>query len=104
MTTAPSPLPGYVDVLVVGAGIVGLAHAAEAAERGRSVAIVERDDRAVGATVRNFGHLCASVQSGRALDYAERARERWLSLGAKAGFWVGETGTLVVARTDAQLA
>lgn len=92
------------DLVVIGAGIVGLAHAAEALSRGASVAVVERDDRAVGASIRNFGHICTTVQDGRALDLALVARERWLELGRKAEFAVHESGTVVLARTEEELA
>jgi len=92
------------DLVVVGAGIVGLAHAAEAVRRGLSVTVVERDERAVGASLRNFGHGCVTAQSGRALRLATVARQRWIELGAAAGFWVGETGTVVAARADDEMA
>ncbi|WP_020579674.1 TIGR03364 family FAD-dependent oxidoreductase [Actinopolymorpha alba] len=106
---APSGEPGFeptdaADLVVVGAGIVGLAHALEAAQRGLRVTVLERDRRAVGASIRNFGHVCATAQAGPALDYALFARERWLRLAEKAGFSVQETGTLVVARTPAEQA
>lgn len=92
------------DLVVIGAGIVGLAHAAEGLARGLRVHVIERDERAVGASVRNFGHVCATAQSGQALTYALAARERWITLGERAGFGVQETGTVVVARTEAELA
>ncbi|ACU75073.1 FAD dependent oxidoreductase TIGR03364 [Catenulispora acidiphila DSM 44928] len=92
------------DVLVVGAGIVGLACAYEAAERGLSVVVVERDARATGASVRNFGHACATAQSGKALGYGRVAREVWLRLADAAGFWAERTGTLMVARSSEELA
>lgn len=92
------------DLLVVGAGIVGLAHAAEAVQRGLSVAVVERDERAVGASVQNFGHGCVTAQSGLGLDYALAARQSWLYLAKQAGFWARETGTVVVARAQDELA
>jgi D-hydroxyproline dehydrogenase subunit beta len=92
------------DLVVVGAGIVGLAHAVEAHLRGWNVAVIERDDEAVGASIRNFGHLCVTPQSGRALDYALFARERWLLLAAKAQFPVREIGTLVLARSELEMA
>lgn len=92
------------DLIVVGAGIVGLAHAVEAVARGLSVTVVERDDRAVGASVRNFGHGCVTAQTGEALAFAERARGTWLRLGREAGFPARETGTVVVARAAEELA
>jgi FAD dependent oxidoreductase TIGR03364 len=104
-TREPStPPPSRADIVVVGAGIVGLAHAAEAVLRGLSVVVVERDDHAVGASIQNFGHICTTAQAGDALTYALAARERWLTLGSKAGFGVRECGTLVVARGADELA
>ncbi|MFE7223920.1 TIGR03364 family FAD-dependent oxidoreductase [Nocardioides sp. NPDC057577] len=100
-TTTPD---GAADLVVVGAGIVGLAHAVEGLARGLKVHVIERDERAVGASIRNFGHICTTVQSGQALTYALPARERWRALGAKAGFEVRETGTVVLARTEAEMA
>jgi FAD dependent oxidoreductase TIGR03364 len=93
-------LPVRADLAVVGAGIVGLAHAFEAHRRGLSVVVVERDARPVGASVRNFGHGCVTAQDGTALDYALAARSSWLELARQAGFWVRESGTVVVARAD----
>ncbi len=93
-----------VDVCVVGAGIVGLAHAHEARERGLSVAVLDRGDRAVGASVRNFGHVAVSAMAdGDALECALRARERWIELGHRAGLDVAQVGTLIVARTSDEL-
>lgn len=92
------------DVVVVGAGIVGLGAALAAVDRGRSVIVIDRASEISGATIRNFGHLCFTPQSGIARDYALTAREIWLRLAREAGFWVDETGTLVVARHEDELA
>ena len=90
------------DLVVVGAGIVGLSHALHAVRAGLRVVVVERDERAVGASVRNFGHVCTTAQGGDVLDLALVAREEWLRLGRDAGLPVLEHGTVVVARTPAQ--
>lgn len=66
--------------------------------------VVERDQQAVGASIRNFGHVCTTAQDGEALRYALVARERWLALAAKAGFAVQECGTVVLARSGAEQA
>ena len=93
------------DVCVVGAGIVGLAHAFAARARGLTVAVLERDDVAVGASVRNFGHVFVSAMAdGPALDHARSARERWLELSARAGLDLAGRGTVVVARHEDELA
>jgi len=92
------------DVCVVGAGIVGLAHALEARARGLTVTVVERHERAVGASVRNFGHVIVSgMAAGEPLRVALAARQRWLELGRRAGLAVLESGSLIVAREPDEL-
>lgn len=92
------------DLLVVGAGIVGLGCAVEAVARGLTVTVVEQEDRPLGASVRNFGHGCVTAQAGPAAAYATASRDRWLRLARAARFWAGETGTVVVARAEDELA
>ncbi|WP_412735924.1 TIGR03364 family FAD-dependent oxidoreductase [Krasilnikovia sp. MM14-A1259] len=94
--TSPRPF----DMVVVGAGVVGLGHAVHAAARGARVAVVERGPRALGASVRNFGHGCVTAQAGVALNFAMAARQHWLRLADEAGFWLRDTGTVVVARAE----
>ena len=96
--------PARYDVAIVGAGIVGLAHAWHAVRAGLRVVVLERDEYAAGASIRNFGHICTSAQSGPAYDYALRARGEWLALGADAGIPVSTAGTVAVARRPEELA
>lgn len=92
------------DILIVGAGIVGMAHAAAAVARGFSVTVIDRDARAVGASVRNFGHACITAQSGELLDLALVAREKWIDYSTRAGFFSIQSGALAVARSSVELA
>jgi len=92
------------DVVVVGSGIVGLGAALAAVDRGLSVLVVDRSAVIGGSTIRNFGHLCLTPQSGEARRHALTARDLWLRLARDAGFWVSERGTLVAARHDDELA
>lgn len=97
------PLSEEFDVVVIGAGIVGLGAAYAAVRRGKSVVVIDRTERAVGSTIRNFGHLCIGAQTGRAREYADASRRIWLELAREAGFWLRESGTLVAARHEDEL-
>ncbi|WP_440696503.1 TIGR03364 family FAD-dependent oxidoreductase [Clavibacter nebraskensis] len=92
------------DVVVVGAGIVGLGAAYAAVRRGLSVVVVERSAEPAGASVRNFGHVGVTAQSGEALRCAVAARELWLGLARDAGFRIRAAGAHVVARHADELA
>ncbi|WP_394194598.1 TIGR03364 family FAD-dependent oxidoreductase [Microbacterium foliorum] len=93
-----------VDLVVVGSGIIGLGAAYAAVRRGLSVIVVDRADAPVGATIRNFGHLCIGAQTGEARRYADLSRDLWLRLAQDAGFWIRESGTLVAARHADEIA
>ncbi|MGW8374598.1 TIGR03364 family FAD-dependent oxidoreductase [Streptomyces sp. ODS28] len=95
---------GRSDLVIVGAGIVGLSHAYEAVRRGMSVTVVERDHEPVGASVRNFGHCCITAQHGELLGLARRSREGWLRAAESSGLWAEEAGAYVVARTATEMA
>jgi FAD dependent oxidoreductase TIGR03364 len=90
------------DVAIVGAGILGLAHAYALARRGRSVVVFERTPRAAGASVRNFGMIWPIGQpAGRMHEMALRSRELWVELLTAARLPYFPTGSLhVVYRAD----
>ena len=68
---------GY-DAAVVGAGVLGLAHAYHLARRDLRVAVFERHPAARGASVRNFGMLWPVGQpAGERYELARRSVEGW---------------------------
>ncbi|SEJ03259.1 MULTISPECIES: TIGR03364 family FAD-dependent oxidoreductase [unclassified Variovorax] len=78
--------PDHFDLLVVGAGIVGLAHAYTAAQRGLKVCVVERDAACIGASIRNFGFITITGQApGDTWRRAMHAREVWQQIAPYAG-------------------
>ena len=82
---------------IVGGGIVGLAHAWSAAERGAQVTLFERTAKASGASIRNFGMIWVIGQPDAAQSTALRSRSRWLTLRDQAGIWVEPCGSLHLA-------
>jgi D-hydroxyproline dehydrogenase subunit beta len=70
-----------VDVAIVGAGVLGLAHAYFAARARKSVAVFERSPRASGASIRNFGMIWPIGQPPGALhQLALRSRQHWVEI------------------------
>ena len=83
------------DVVVVGAGIVGLAAADALVRRGADVVVLDRGAPGAGqsaGTARGFRHLHATR---RQIEHAVRARAGWDAWSARAGEpLVGEEGAL----------
>jgi len=87
------------DILVVAAGIVGLAHALAAARKGLRVAVVERGGRCTGASIRNFGFVTVTGQrAGTTWRRARRSRDIWAEVAPKAGIAICHQGLWVLGR------
>lgn len=87
------------DIAIVGAGIVGLAHALAASRLGLSTIVIDRDQRAVGASIRNFGFVTVTgQQAGECWSRAMRSRDIWEEIAPQAGIPVLHEGLAVVAR------
>ncbi len=89
------------SAIVVGAGIVGLATARALSMKGFSVKVIERSDKATGASVRNFGMIWPIGQtSGKMYNRALRSKNIWKEIADDAGFWYDECGSLHLAYHD----
>lgn len=87
------------DLIVVGAGIVGLAHALAAARRGKRVLVLDRDAQANGASIRNFGFVTVTGQErGRVWELAMRSAAIWREVAAPAGIAIEQEGLLLAAQ------
>jgi FAD dependent oxidoreductase TIGR03364 len=93
------------DLAVVGGGIIGLAHALAAVRVGKRVAVIERDVRANGASIRNFGFITVTGQErGDSWRLARRTRDLWAEVAPKAGIAVAHRGLMLTARSPEAMA
>ncbi|HTU17860.1 MAG TPA: TIGR03364 family FAD-dependent oxidoreductase [Gemmataceae bacterium] len=92
------------DLIVVGAGILGTAHAYFAAQRGWRVLLLERGDWPGEASVRNFGTLMAGSLTG---EWHRRGMESiafYRELAPQAGFHFYPCGSLYQVTTPVEAA
>src|SRR5262245_8806804 len=86
------------SAIVVGAGIVGLATARALAIRKYDVKVIERTDRAVGASIRNFGMIWPIGQpDGILYERALLSAKIWKDICKEAKIWHDELGSMHLA-------
>lgn len=89
---------GY-DLVVVGAGVIGLSATLAGLRRQWRVLVVERHEAAVGASIRNFGFVTVTGQKrGGHWRRAMRTRDIWLELAAQADIKIEHQGLTLVAK------
>lgn len=89
------------DLIVIGGGILGVSHALMAARLGKRVALLEKDNRPQGATVRNFGQVVPSGLSGRWHDYGRRSVQLYKEIQEEFDLTARAAGSVYVA-SDAE--
>ncbi len=91
--------------IVIGAGIVGMATARALAEKGYAVKVFERNEKAVGASIRNFGMVWPIGQPlGKLYERASRSRAIWQQSCDEGGIWYSEAGSMLNVYHDDELA
>lgn len=86
------------SAIVIGAGIVGLATARALSLKGFKVTVIERNEKAVGASVRNFGMVWPIGQpDGPLYQRATRSKQIWKEIADSIGLWYDPVGSLHLA-------
>src|SRR6195952_753057 len=92
------------SAIIIGAGIVGLATARALAIRGYKITIFERNEQAIGASIRNFGMIWPIGQAtGPLFERAMLSRSIWKEVCTEANIWHNEVGSLHLAYHDDEL-
>jgi glycine/D-amino acid oxidase-like deaminating enzyme len=84
--------------IVIGAGILGVATARALALKGYAVSVYERNPKALGASVRNFGMVWPIGQpAGKLYEWAMHSRNCWMEIAKAADLWYDPVGSLHLA-------
>lgn len=94
------------DLIIVGSGIVGLAHAYHAAQKNLKIAVLEKNTTQLGASIRNFGNFwpIGQIAENGDLDKALYSKGVYKELSQKAGFWIDECGSWHLGNTKEERA
>ncbi|MFT4727260.1 MAG: glycine/D-amino acid oxidase-like deaminating enzyme [Granulosicoccus sp.] len=97
-------LPGKVDVVVIGGGIIGLFTALEIRERGLSVALVEKGEVGAEQSSRNWGWVRIGRRDPREIPLVVEAQRMWLDLDRRLQGVTGytRTGIVFTAQNDTE--
>ncbi len=95
-------MPLEFELVITGAGIVGLAMAYTAIQNGipgHRIAVIDKDHRCVGASIRNFGFITVSGQrAGDTWRRAMHSRDVWAQVAPQAGISIIHRGLWVLGR------
>ena len=91
------------DLAIVGGGMLGVAHAYHALRAGKRVAILEKNLRPEGATVRNFGQIVPSGMDAKWQAYGRKSLEVYTSLQQQADISVSSYGSIYLASDEEEM-
>ncbi len=94
------------DLLVIGAGALGIFHAYHALKAGKKVLLLEKDKRAQEATVRNFGQIVPSglIPGSEWHEYGRIATELYKEIQEDFNIGIRNNGSCYIASTTTEMA
>lgn len=91
------------DIAVIGGGILGMAHAYHALLAGMRVAVLEKDVRPNGATVRNFGQIVPSGMNAKWQAFGRKSLEVYRELQGQTDITVEPYGSIYLASDEEEM-
>lgn len=91
------------DLLVVGGGALGTFHAYHALNRGLKVALLERNQRPMSATVRNFGQVVPSGMDATWQRHGRKSLEIYKTLQSQSEFYIRAHGSIYLASDQEEM-
>ena len=91
------------DLIIVGGGILGLSHAYHALVKKKKVLLLEKNSRAVGASIRNFGQIVPSGFAATWQGYGRSSVQHYLDIAQKADISIRQEGSIYIASNDEEI-
>ncbi|PKH51622.1 TIGR03364 family FAD-dependent oxidoreductase [Tenacibaculum sp. Bg11-29] len=91
------------DLIIVGGGVLGTFHAYHAAQKGLTVAILEKNSEPQGATVRNFGQVVPSGMNQKWQNYGRESLNIYKSIQKEFDITIRQNGTVYLASNDEEV-
>ena len=91
------------DLIVVGGGVLGTFHAYHALKKGLSVALLEKNKRPQGASVRNFGQVVPSGMDAKWQRIGRDSLQIYKDLQAALDISVRQEGTIYIASNEEEM-
>ncbi len=91
------------DLIIVGGGILGLSHAYHALLKKKKVLLLEKNSKAMGASVRNFGQIVPSGFSATWQGYGRSSVQHYMDIAKKADIAIRQEGSIYIASDDEEI-
>ncbi|MDA0380493.1 MAG: FAD-dependent oxidoreductase, partial [Bacteroidetes bacterium] len=88
------------DLVVIGAGVLGSFMAYNAAKKGLSVLLLERNLKPIGATIQNFGQVVPSGFGANWQRYGRESLDIYKAIQEEFDITVRQNGSLYIASDD----
>lgn len=91
------------DLVIVGGGVMGTFHAYHALQKGLKVALLEKDSRPSGATVRNFGQVVPSGMNTKWQQYGRESLAIYKDVQNRFDISVRQNGSVYLASNEEEV-
>ncbi|OXA78417.1 FAD dependent oxidoreductase TIGR03364 [Flavobacterium aquidurense] len=91
------------DLIVIGGGVLGTFHAYHALQKGMSVAILEKNSKPEGATVRNFGQVVPSGMDRKWQNFGKESLKIYKDIQSQFDISIRQNGTVYLASNEEEM-
>jgi FAD dependent oxidoreductase TIGR03364 len=88
------------DLIIVGGGILGLSHAFHALRMKKSVLLLEKNNQAIGASVRNFGQIVPSGFGEKWQEIGRKSLQHYMEIQQQAEIFIRREGSIYIASDE----